>query len=371
MRTRAEAAERLVLSGAIAAPALFAAYRSGEPAASGGVWDRAQRRAGARRGARRRTRASGRRSSPPTRRLRRAGCGWRSPRPTPTGWRRSTRPRSTPSRGGCSPSCCCWPARTPPRRAPPGRRPTNGWPRCWRSPGKARRRRPRPGTAPAAALAGLAATAPADDREAELAATLAEGRQGEAMLGGAGAGAGRPGRRSAGAPGRAPDAAAGRAGGGGARHRARDPARGAGRLMAGVAGWLERYLEAIQAERDAAKNTLLSYARDLNDFAGVPRRPRPRLRQRRPRRHRGLPRRPGRPRHGADDPGAAAQRDPAVLPLRLPGGLADRRPGGDDQGAAARADAAGQPRARARSTGCSRRPRRSGARRPSGCATSA
>ena len=42
MRTRAEAAERLVLSGAIAAPALFAAYRSGEPAASGGVWDRAQ-----------------------------------------------------------------------------------------------------------------------------------------------------------------------------------------------------------------------------------------------------------------------------------------------------------------------------------------
>ena len=38
--------------------------------------------------------------------------------------------------------------------------------------------------------------------------------------------------------------------------------------MAGVRGWLERYLEAIQAERDAARNTLLSYARDLNDFAG-------------------------------------------------------------------------------------------------------
>jgi integrase/recombinase XerD len=31
--------------------------------------------------------------------------------------------------------------------------------------------------------------------------------------------------------------------------------------------WLERFLEAIQAERDAAKNTLLSYARDLQDFA--------------------------------------------------------------------------------------------------------
>jgi hypothetical protein len=42
MRTRAEAAERLVLAGAIAAPALFEAYRSGEPAASGGVWDRAR-----------------------------------------------------------------------------------------------------------------------------------------------------------------------------------------------------------------------------------------------------------------------------------------------------------------------------------------
>ncbi len=31
--------------------------------------------------------------------------------------------------------------------------------------------------------------------------------------------------------------------------------------------WLPRYLEAIQAERDAARNTLLSYARDLTDFA--------------------------------------------------------------------------------------------------------
>jgi integrase/recombinase XerD len=37
--------------------------------------------------------------------------------------------------------------------------------------------------------------------------------------------------------------------------------------MAGAATWLERYLEAIQAERDASRNTLLSYARDLNDFA--------------------------------------------------------------------------------------------------------
>jgi integrase/recombinase XerD len=37
--------------------------------------------------------------------------------------------------------------------------------------------------------------------------------------------------------------------------------------MPGTAGWLERYLEAIQAERDAARNTLVSYARDLIDFA--------------------------------------------------------------------------------------------------------
>lgn len=31
--------------------------------------------------------------------------------------------------------------------------------------------------------------------------------------------------------------------------------------------WLPRFLEAIQAERDAARNTLLSYARDLTDFS--------------------------------------------------------------------------------------------------------
>jgi hypothetical protein len=41
MRSRIEAAERLVLSGAAAYPEVFAAYRSGVPAASGGIWDRA------------------------------------------------------------------------------------------------------------------------------------------------------------------------------------------------------------------------------------------------------------------------------------------------------------------------------------------
>ena len=149
MRTRAEAAERLALSGAIAAPALFAAYRSGEPAASGGVWDRARavqaldaalaggrgRRAGARR--RRRgacgARAAGERwPRPMARRLaaldpatarRRAAAGAR---------RAAAAGRRGRGRGAVL----------------PGRRPTNGWPRCWRSPGKARRRRPGPGTAP-------------------------------------------------------------------------------------------------------------------------------------------------------------------------------------------------------------------------------
>lgn len=42
MRTRIEAAERLTLSGALAYPEMFDAYRAGTPAASGGVWDRAQ-----------------------------------------------------------------------------------------------------------------------------------------------------------------------------------------------------------------------------------------------------------------------------------------------------------------------------------------
>lgn len=41
MRMRIEAAERLTLTGALDGGLLLAAYRSGEPAASGGVWDRA------------------------------------------------------------------------------------------------------------------------------------------------------------------------------------------------------------------------------------------------------------------------------------------------------------------------------------------
>lgn len=42
MRMRIEATERLALTGAIDDGPLFAAYRSGKPAASGGVWDRAE-----------------------------------------------------------------------------------------------------------------------------------------------------------------------------------------------------------------------------------------------------------------------------------------------------------------------------------------
>jgi len=38
-------------------------------------------------------------------------------------------------------------------------------------------------------------------------------------------------------------------------------------MPGGATRWLERYLEAIQAERDASRNTILSYARDLTDFA--------------------------------------------------------------------------------------------------------
>ncbi len=42
MRSRIVAAERLTLSGAVPYAEVFAAYRSGVPAASGGVWDRAR-----------------------------------------------------------------------------------------------------------------------------------------------------------------------------------------------------------------------------------------------------------------------------------------------------------------------------------------
>ena len=182
MRIRAEAAERLVLSGAVAAPALFAAYRSGEPAASGGVWDRAQAvqaldaalaggadgRTGAGRGRRRarRARAPGG-----------AGRGLRRP-----AGRARPGARSMPTRGGRWPSSCCSPARVrrrPGRRAP---RPTPRWRPCSPSPGRGRAGCPgrRPG--------GRGARRARRDRGRPTGARrssprrLAAGRQGEAIL---------------------------------------------------------------------------------------------------------------------------------------------------------------------------------------------
>ena len=76
---------------------------------------------------------------------------------------------------------------------------------------------------------------------------------------------------------------------------------------------------------------------------------------RRPGRGRGLPRRSGRPRDGAGDPGAAAVGDPPALPLRLPRRLARGRSRGADQGAEAPAARCPAASARARSTGCSTR----------------
>ncbi|MCA8870139.1 MAG: site-specific tyrosine recombinase XerD [Rhodobacteraceae bacterium] len=38
--------------------------------------------------------------------------------------------------------------------------------------------------------------------------------------------------------------------------------------MMDMANWVENYLDAARAELDAADNTILAYARDLNDFAG-------------------------------------------------------------------------------------------------------
>ena len=212
MRTRAEAAERLVLSGAIAAPALFAAYRSGEPAASGGVWDRAQavqaldaalaggrrRRPGARRrrrgaddarppgGAGRGVRRAAGRARPASARRRRAA-----------GARRAAAARRRGRGGGAR--------RGTDARAADGRR-------CWRSPARAQHRAApdRPGRRPRSPASAPPRRPTAARRE--LAATLAAGRQGEAILGALALVAGRRRGRPAGAARGADDAAARRAG---------------------------------------------------------------------------------------------------------------------------------------------------------------
>jgi hypothetical protein len=181
MRVRAEAAERLVLSGALAAPALFATYRSGEPAASGGVWERAQAvqaldaalTAGTGVGpaliaadtalAARGLRVALAEAYGP--RLAALGPAEVDPdaRPVMTELLLLAGEAAAAARtAGTEPD-----ARVSALLAIAGGGPA-------------------PSTADdpraAAALAGLAASKPADGREAELVATLAEGRQGEAIL---------------------------------------------------------------------------------------------------------------------------------------------------------------------------------------------
>jgi hypothetical protein len=181
MRTRIEAAERLALSGAIAAPALFAAYRSGEPAASGGVWDRA-RAVQALDAALEADADVGPALVAADAAL--TGRGLRvslaetygdrlvalAPASLDAGQRRvlaellllAGEHAAAARAAGLAPD-----GRLALALALAGEReaPAAG-----------------PGDRAGAALAGLAATAPADDREAELAAALAAGRQGEAIL---------------------------------------------------------------------------------------------------------------------------------------------------------------------------------------------
>jgi len=180
MRIRAEAAERLTLSGAIAAPALFDAYRSGEPAASGGVWDRAQAvqaldaalAAGAGVG----PALVAADAALTARGLRVAlaeGYGARlatlDPATLDADARLALAELLLLAGDGAAAGRAAAPAdaRLASLLAIAGAAPAPAVPADDRA---------------AAALAGLGATAPADGREAELAATLAEGRQGEAIL---------------------------------------------------------------------------------------------------------------------------------------------------------------------------------------------
>jgi site-specific recombinase XerD len=82
------------------------------------------------------------------------------------------------------------------------------------------------------------------------------------------------------------------------------------------ARWISAFLEAQAAERDAARNTLLAYGRDLKDFAGLAGAARRHVSSRQPRRCGSLSgglRRRGAGRHDAR---AAAVIDPPVLSLR-------------------------------------------------------
>ena len=376
MRTRIDAAERLVLSrrgrraGALRRLPLRGAGGLGRASGTG---PRRCRRSTRRSTRRRRRTALGRgRCSPPTPRSPRAGCGWR--------WRGNMPaalagldPAALPPDGAAArwPSCCCSagarrrraprgragatprfaallavagagaaPARStatsPPRRWPGSRRrapPTTarrGWPRCWREgrqgAGDPRRARPacrRGGDVDPPALRAalltlrLAGQAPA-------ARTIAL----QTLL--AGGGLTGDGRRLA--------------------------ASGSSRRSRPSATPRATRCSPTPATSTTSRRSLRRAAATTPRRAG---------------RDRGLPRRSGRPRHGAGHPGAAAVGDPPALPLRLPRGLARGRPGGADQGAEAAARPARQPQ-RGRGRPAARRaPRRSAAPRRSGCATPA
>ncbi len=181
MRTRAEAAERLALSGAIEAPALFAAYRSGEPAASGGVWDRA-----------RAVQALDAALAAD------AGVGPALVAADAALAARGLRVSLAEAYAGRLVALDPSPLDAEPRRVlaellllagedaaaagAAGPAADERLAALLAIAGEGEAPLARAGDRAAAALAGLATTAPADDREAELAATLAEGRQGEAML---------------------------------------------------------------------------------------------------------------------------------------------------------------------------------------------
>ena len=317
-----------MLSGALAHPALFAAYRSGVPAASGGVWDRAaavqaldaaldagdpQALGGPL--ARRRRRAFGARPA--------GGAGAGICRPAGGARSGGGAPRRPARRW---PSSSCSPAPTTPRATPPGRTgpPLRGAPRRRR-----RRACPPPavdGDLVAAALAGLAGDPPRRRPRGCGSRDLATGgRQGQAIL-----------------------AALDLVQGGG---EVDPPALRAALLTLRLAGQ-EESARAIALQTLLAGRRLMPGRRPLaralprgdpgrarrlaqhrpflrprsQRLRRLPCRARPGLRQRRPRRDRGLPRRPGRPRHGARHPGAPAFGDPPALPLRLPRGLARGRP---------------------------------------------
>ena len=161
MRTRAEAAERLVLVGRRRGAGAVRGLPVGRAGGLGRGLGPGAGGAGARRGAGRRRRRVGpalrrrRRGAGGARAAGRAGRGLRR-----AGWRRSTRQRSTPERaaGAGRAAAARRRGRGGARRGRRAGARRRAWPRCWRSPGRATRRLAPGDDRAAAALAGLAAT---------------------------------------------------------------------------------------------------------------------------------------------------------------------------------------------------------------------